>query len=137
MNPRSYTGACLCGTISYRIDVSDEVVAVHCHCDDCRRATGSAFATVLGVPEGDFHLLVGYPKGYRVTGASGGAVERQFCVDCGSPLFTIAALSPGVVFVKAGSLDDASWLHPALACWTDRAQAWGNVSEVPGVAGNP
>jgi hypothetical protein len=31
---------------------------------------------------------------------------------------------PDLAFVKAGSLDDASWLQPAAEVWTDSAQPW-------------
>ncbi|WP_441338882.1 GFA family protein [Mesorhizobium montanum] len=34
-------GGCLCGSIRYRLTVEPRVH--YCHCDMCRRATGSAF----------------------------------------------------------------------------------------------
>jgi hypothetical protein len=29
-----------------------------------------------------------------------------------------------LVFIKAGSLDDSSWLEPAVEAWTSSAQPW-------------
>jgi hypothetical protein len=43
---------------------------------------------------------------------------------CGAPLFSIAAVAPELAFVKAGSLDDASWLEPAIEVWTRSAHSW-------------
>ena len=82
-------GACACGAIAFRCE-TNAASAVHCHCNDCRKATGSAFATIAGVPRTAFTLISGKPKSWVTTGDSGGRVERQFCGSCGSPLFTLA-----------------------------------------------
>jgi hypothetical protein len=37
---------------------------------------------------------------------------------------SIAAAAPELTFIKAGSLDDASWLEPAVEVWTSPAQPW-------------
>jgi hypothetical protein len=130
-------GMCGCGAIRFACTPAG-AQAVHCFCRDCQKATGGAFATVVGVPAADFSLLAGVPRSWIVTGTSGGRVERQFCGDCGSPLFTVADHAPGFVFVKAGAFDDASWLQPRLACWTSRELPWARVPrELPRVAQNP
>jgi hypothetical protein len=111
---------------------------VHCFCRDCQKATGGAFATVVGVPAAAFTLLAGKPQAWIVTGTSGGRVERQFCGRCGSPLFTLADHAPGMVFVKAGAFDDPSWIEPRLACWTSRELPWARVPrDLPGAPRNP
>jgi hypothetical protein len=38
--------------------------------------------------------------------------------------YSIAAVAPELAFIKAGSLDDASWLKPSLEAWTRSAQPW-------------
>jgi hypothetical protein len=48
-------GGCLCGAVTFRADCTELVMAAHCHCLDCRKATGSAFATVVALPEGGGH----------------------------------------------------------------------------------
>jgi hypothetical protein len=131
------SGSCGCGAIRFVCDPTS-AQAVHCFCRDCQKATGGAFATVVGVPIADFSLLAGVPRRWVVTGTSGGRVERQFCGDCGSPLFTVADHAQGFVFVKAGAFDDPSWLQPQRACWTSRELPWARVPrELPGVPGNP
>jgi hypothetical protein len=40
-----HEGGCLCGSVRYRAKGKPSRVSV-CHCTDCRRCTGSAFAVV-------------------------------------------------------------------------------------------
>jgi hypothetical protein len=54
----------------------------------------------------------------------GGDTERNFCSACGAPVFSISALAPELALIKAGSLDDASWLEPEWEVWTSSAQPW-------------
>jgi Glutathione-dependent formaldehyde-activating enzyme len=42
-------GGCLCGRVRYGADADPAFVGV-CHCNDCQKFTGSAFATVVAVP---------------------------------------------------------------------------------------
>ena len=103
-----------------------------------RGITGSAFATFCIVPEASFRTSSGAPRFYGVTGTSGGSVERGFCGDCGSPLFSRVAMAPGFLFVKAGALDDASWISPASSFWGASAQPWATpASELAVHEGNP
>ncbi|MEM7217636.1 MAG: GFA family protein [Pseudomonadota bacterium] len=138
MSGRTIEGGCLCGAIRYTgmVDTAT-TLAVHCHCNDCQRATGSGGATVVAVPEASL-LLDGSPRRYTVTGLSGGRVHRDFCARCGSPLLSAADLSPGLVFIKAGSLDDSGWLQPAMNCWTSSRPEWAPLDErLPSSPGNP
>ena len=137
-NAIDFTGHCLCGSIQFEGRVSAEsAVAVHCHCNDCQRATGSGFATVIAVADADLKVS-GTPASHRVNGESGGAVDREFCPNCGSPMFTVAELSPGLRFVKAGVIDDSSWVKPVMACWTDSREEWCVLTdELAGAPQNP
>jgi hypothetical protein len=88
--------------------------------------TGSAFATVLALPQTALRLLKGKGElgSFTVKASSGREVTREFCKRCGSPLFTKAEMVPDLIFIKAGSLDDSSWVSPVLNCWTSRKEAW-------------
>ncbi len=119
-------GGCLCGAIRYEFS-SEPVGAAHCHCSDCRKASGSAFATVVGVQASTFTLLQGEPVEYSVTADSGQKVTRQFCKTCGSQLFSGNPSAADIVWIKAGSLDDPSWVKPSLSIWTTSAQPWGTI----------
>jgi hypothetical protein len=122
--PRPITGRCLCGAVSYRVDAEPVVQAV-CHCTDCQRQTGNPFSVIVGVPRAAFEVEGDTLAAYATTGTDhGGETRRSFCSACGSPVFSIAAVMPDVAFIKAGSLDDASWLKPAAEAWTTSAQPW-------------
>ena len=100
-----YTGSCLCGQIQYTIN--GELAPVQlCHCQQCRKAQGSAFAANIPVDVADFTVTRGADvlKEYESTSVSG--KFRQFCSHCGSPLFSKLASAPGVVRVRAGTINE-------------------------------
>ena len=122
--PRPITGRCLCGAVTYSVDAEPVVQGV-CHCTDCQRQTGNPFSVIVGVPSGAFIVEGSTLASFVTTGEDhGGDTERHFCSACGSPVFSDAAVMPELTFVKAGSLDDASWLEPAAEVWTSSAQPW-------------
>jgi hypothetical protein len=134
----SRAGRCACGAVTFTADADQVVLSAHCHCLDCQKATGSAFATVVGMPEAalDVHGADAL-RSWTVTGMSG-EVTREFCATCGTPMFSASTGGPGIRFVKAGAFDDASWLEPAIECWTSREQPWARIPrEIAGVPTNP
>lgn len=124
-----YEGGCACGLVRFTAELDEPVFVAHCHCKDCQKMTGAPMATVAGVPAEEFTLERGTPKTYTTTGDSGGQVHRSFCAECGSTLFSTADAMPGIYFVDAGSLDDASWLNPTMHIYTRSAQPWMQIPE--------
>jgi hypothetical protein len=121
---RPITGRCLCGSVTYSAD-ADPVVQAVCHCTDCQRQTGNPFSVIVGVPRSAFNVEGSTLASFPTIGEDhGGETHRNFCAACGSPVFSVAAVAPELVFIKAGSLDDASWLEPAVEAWTSSAQPW-------------
>jgi hypothetical protein len=59
-----------------------------------------------------------------MTSRSARSVAKRCGAQWGRHEFSIAAVMPEVAFIKAGSLDDASWLEPAVEAWTTSAQPW-------------
>src|ERR1700728_4899015 len=49
-NMASISGGCLCGKVRYSADV-DPVFTGICHCRNCQKESGSAFTTVVAVPQ--------------------------------------------------------------------------------------
>jgi hypothetical protein len=119
----SFTGGCACGAIRYECSATP-IFALNCHCRDCQRATGTAYASVLRVPTKAFRVTQGEPRFYTVTADSGNTVSRGFCPECGSPLFSRLSGMTDVVGVRAGSLDDPNWHRPAADIFTKSAQPW-------------
>ena len=118
------TGRCLCGAVSYTVDAEPVVQAV-CHCTDCQRQTGGPYSVIVAFPAAALQVEGDTLASYSTVGEDhGGATERSFCNACGAPVFSRAAVMPEVVFIKAGSLDDASWVQPSVEAWTSSAQPW-------------
>ncbi|MHC4152933.1 MAG: GFA family protein, partial [Planctomycetota bacterium] len=59
---------------------------------------------------------------------SGRKITRQFCPECGSPLFTRAEVCPDLVFIKAGSLDEPELIEPSYQTWTEREVPWAHIN---------
>ncbi len=122
--PTSITGRCLLGGVTYSADAEPVVQAV-CHCTDCQRQTGSPFTVFIGVPSASFKVEGNTLASFTAFGEDhGGETQRSFCSACGSPIFSVSVLAPELTLIKAGSLDDASWLEPAMEFWTSSAQPW-------------
>ena len=112
-------GGCLCGQARYSGEAEPVFQAV-CHCKNCQKQAGTAYSIVIGVPEAAV-TLTGATKTYHDTGDSGGAVDRHFCPDCGSPLYSSSPTAPGLMIIKAGTLDDPGWVTPQMHLWTESA----------------
>jgi hypothetical protein len=122
--PKPITGRCLCGSVTYSADAEPLAQGV-CHCTDCQRQTGNPFSVIVGVPRAALGAQGSTLASFTTTGTDhGDATERSFCSACGSPVFSVSAVMPDVAFIKAGTLDDASWITPAVEVWTGSAQPW-------------
>jgi hypothetical protein len=134
----AHTGQCLCGAIRYEFDGDPAMTGV-CHCRNCQRQAGSAFSTLAGVPKSSFRFTAGEPKLYRDSDtASGNTVERYFCGNCGSPIYSAIPDQPDMVFLKTGTLDDTSGFQPQFHVWCDTKQNWVSLDEgVPAIARQP
>ena len=119
------SGGCTCGAIRYETE-AEPVLMLNCHCRDCQKSSGSAFAAVVVVPK-DAVQMSGEPRYHRVVGQAGKAVERGFCPTCGSQVTTNFERMPDVLGLKAGTLDDPSLFKPAVEIFTDSAQPWDHM----------
>ncbi len=79
--------------------------------------TAPLFAVTFGFAEADISVQ-GETKKFTVLSDAKTEVTRSFCGDCGSQLFTYGESVPGLMFIKAASLDDSSWVKPQINCWT-------------------
>ncbi|MBT3428070.1 MAG: GFA family protein [Gammaproteobacteria bacterium] len=131
------TGGCLCHNIRYSFARTSALSSHHCHCNDCKKCTGSGKATIVLVPESALKIQ-GIVKYFTVTGSEGSQVTRGFCPQCGSPLVSYVQESADFKFVKAGSLDDSSWLQIDSSYWQKSAVNWAPTDpSIPCFGGNP
>lgn len=120
------TGSCLCGNFKYQFDRDQVISAHHCHCKDCQKMTGSGKATIVMVPTESLQTS-GEMKAYTVRGTDGSHVTRGFCPECGSQLISYLEEVPATRFVKAGTLDDSSWVNIKSSFWASSAEPWSPV----------
>jgi hypothetical protein len=116
------TGGCLCGKIRYTANTDPLFVGV-CHCRDCQKFTGSAFATVVGLRKSAV-MMTGSLRGFTKRGDSGKPIVRLFCPECGSSVMDEAEMMPSVVMIAAGTLDDATWVKPTTQVYCSSSQTW-------------
>ena len=116
------SGGCLCGDVRYVVTASPTVVSL-CHCRNCRKQSGSYRAVNWILPENELSID-GQLATYLDKGDSGRAVLRQFCPRCGSPVRTLAEAMPGLVILKAGTLDETAHDLPQRASYIVNAAAW-------------
>ena len=116
------SGGCLCGQVRYSAEAEPAFVGV-CHCRNCQKQAGSAFSIVVAITKRAFSVE-GRLKTYTDHGDSGKAVSRRFCPECGSPILSEAEALPDLAVIKAGTLDDTSWLKPTMEIYCDSAQNW-------------
>jgi hypothetical protein len=121
--PSRFQGGCFCGAIRYECS-SEPLFMINCHCRDCQRMSGSAYAAILSMPKGAFALVKGKPEVYTATADAGSTVSRWFCSQCGAPVYHTLSALPDLVGVKVGSLDDPSWYRPTMDIYTGSAQPW-------------
>ena len=104
----SLTGQCLCGIITYELKNPPMMTGV-CHCKNCQRQAGTAFSTLAGVAKTDFVLHSGKMKIYKDSDTdTGNTVERHFCAECGSPIYSAVPDSPDVLDELWRPWDDTS-----------------------------
>lgn len=113
-------GGCQCGNVRYRVEREPLFLAV-CHCSECQRQSGSAFGMSLAVSPEAFKLSSGTLKKFEVRCDSGRIKTCAFCPECGTRIYH---QTDNGMSLKAGTLDDTSWLNPDAHYWTKRKQPW-------------
>ncbi len=98
-------GRCLCGAITVTIS-ADPIFVGHCHCESCRRQSGSIPATFVGFSEEH----VSYTGTVREHESSPG-IFRGFCATCGS---AVHYRRPGEIHLYIGIFDDPSRYQPTF-----------------------
>jgi hypothetical protein len=89
------------------------------------------------VPEAAFEMT-GELRFFDKPADSGNMVSRGFCADCGSAIYSTNSAMPGMVFVRASSLDNPDHFKPQMRVYTDRAATWDHMdASLPGFATMP
>lgn len=116
------TGGCLCGAVRYEC-AAEPVAAGHCHCEDCRRSSGTGHCSHLAVPASAF-TLSGEVTLYEKPADSGNMVSRGFCPTCGAAVYSLNSGNTDLVLPRASSLDDPEVFKPQLIVYAAKAATW-------------
>ena len=116
-----YTGSCLCGGIQFRIDAELAPIKA-CHCEQCRKAQGTPFATNTPVALEAFELIRGAELLTAFESSPG--KHRVFCRRCGSPVYSQRNTLPGILRVRVGLIDGALAIDAVAHCYTAYKANW-------------
>ena len=128
MAEKNFTsGQCLCGKVNYTISAAPRVMS-QCHCDDCRKATGTGHASNAFFKKNAVHIN-GETSSYDSIADSGSSITRYFCPICGCLLFGTFSRLENVIAVAVGTLDDSSWFKPSAIVYNKRKPLWDFMDE--------
>ena len=105
-----FTGSCLCGSVNYKSN-SDPLVIQNCHCDQCRKATGSVYLTNLFIKEENFEIT-GEVNNYSHLSDAGNNMTKYFCPKCGSQVFGKNSGRQGIITIRAGTVNEKDIIKP-------------------------
>ena len=114
-------GHCECGSVQYQVDAEINEYC-HCHCSQCRRLHGSAFASFGGVPKAGFSYLSGETD--ISTYASSSTHDRVFCKVCGSNILTRLDDEPDTFYLAMGSVDGNPKCPPGYHIFVGSKAQW-------------
>ena len=116
------SGKCRCNAVSYTLN-NDRPLAIYaCHCKDCQTWSGSAFALHVLAPV-DAISLDGPLSEYAYE-ANDQHSRHHLCSRCHTRLYNTTSAAPGMLVLRAGTLDNSPSLQPVAHIWTSRKQAW-------------
>ena len=122
-----YTGSCLCGGIQFSINAELAPIQI-CHCSQCRKAQGGAFATNTPVETSDFEVKSGTDLLTEYESSPG--KRRFFCRQCGSPIYSSRDSLANVIRIRAGLLDEPlKKVKPAFHAYTSSKCSWWEIND--------
>ncbi len=119
------TATCRCGQLSATCEGEPVRVSV-CHCLECQKRSGSAFAAQARWPDADV-TVSGTSAVWERVADSGHRATYRFCPDCGSTLAYVIEGWPGVIAIPVGAFADPDFPVPRFSVYEHRKHAWVEV----------
>jgi len=116
-------GGCACGAVRYRL--TSPPMFVHCcHCRDCQRQAGSAFAINALIETDRIEMLSGEVAPTRMPTDSGRIHDIYRCPACQTALWSDYGGRPALRFVRVATLDDPQACPPDVHIFTRSKMPW-------------
>ena len=123
MNIQRRTASGRCGQLKATV-TGDPVRVSVCHCLDCKKRSGSAFAVQARWPAEQV-TVEGRSKSFEKVADSGNWATFHFCPDCGSDVhYDNNGKFDGQVAIRVGAFDDPFFLTPHFSVWEERKHDW-------------
>ena len=140
-------GSCGCENVKYTIK-DKPLFTQACHCNDCKKSTGSAFVVHSMILENCFEVKEGELEATTLPTGSGAGYKPFFCKKCGTYIYCKYDMAPGRVIIRTSTFDKpenfppqahifirskASWFDlddkiPSFESMYDRAKLWPKAS---------
>jgi hypothetical protein len=120
------TGHCECGRVRFEVDGEINDFS-HCHCSQCRRLHGAAFATFAGVARSDFRYVTG--ESDVTSYASSDTHQRVFCSICGSNVLVGLTSEPEAYYVSMSMFDGDPPRPPAYHIFVGSKAPWHEITD--------
>ena len=122
MSEMHLSGSCLCGSVAYEIH-GEFLQFNHCHCERCRKMTGTGHATNIILKPGSVEWTAGENllRSYKVPEAK--RFRSVFCGECGSPMPRVTP-DNSLAVIPAGTLDKEPGVRPERRIFQDSRTDW-------------
>lgn len=119
-------GSCLCGGVRYTYD-GELTELSFCHCRQCQKAQGAAYAAVCPVQTSKLTFVRGTEllKEYRATPGK----ARVFCARCGSPIYSARDDLPDIRRLRVGTVDTPFECTKAYHKYTQYKARWDTIND--------
>ena len=118
-------GSCLCAKIQIQIPDSFDF-AGNCHCSECRKFSGSAFASAAGIEFADLKFIQG--EEFVTYYHKSEETDLAFCSNCGSSLFSNKSKT-GKANIRLGIFDDVPVQHPTFHIFVGTKAPWYEITD--------
>ncbi|MGY3903887.1 GFA family protein [Aeromonas lusitana] len=117
--------SCLCGAVKLRLPDSFDYMG-NCHCGECRKFSGSDYASVGGLDGDKVEVMQGGDAIARFQKSE--ETRLAFCRHCGSSLFS-QKLSSGKINLRLGILDDVPSQQPGFHIFVGSKAPWHRIGD--------
>ncbi|HEV2649801.1 MAG TPA: GFA family protein [Rhizomicrobium sp.] len=124
----SREGGCFCGAVRYEL-LKDPMFVQCCHCLDCQKQTGGAFAINALIETKYINLTKGSPTSTAMPTESGHPHDIWRCGDCQTALWSDYGGRAYLRFLRVATLDEPHAIEPAVHIFTRSKVRWVHLPE--------